>query len=190
MPLTVRIHRDRNRVSSRNRPWLSIGVASMSPRRPLTTNVLPSRMLTELRDMSGLLCVERGVHEGRSRAKAQHDPGPEPAVAFLIDESAQRSDDDVHLAAQQLDQILARRADGGDVDRSLVVREGEVTIVDDEHPQRLVPDRQAYAPADAGESGRVRLPPLCLGLAPVTLVLHDAALQPSGVTAGLPRSSI
>jgi len=45
-PLIVRIHFDRNRVSKENRPLVSSGVASMSPRLSQTTNVFPSRMLT------------------------------------------------------------------------------------------------------------------------------------------------
>src|SRR6185503_19098291 len=45
-PSTVRIQRDRKRVSLWKRPWVSVGDASTSPRRSLTTNVLPSKMLT------------------------------------------------------------------------------------------------------------------------------------------------
>ena len=46
MPLTVRIQRDRKRVSLRKSPWFSVGVASRSPRGSLTTKVLPSRIET------------------------------------------------------------------------------------------------------------------------------------------------
>src|SRR4029077_19643982 len=42
----VRTQRDRNRVSYVNRPVGSSSEASISPRESLTTNVLPSRILT------------------------------------------------------------------------------------------------------------------------------------------------
>jgi len=45
IPLTVSSQRERKRVSQPNRPWVSVGRASMSPRMSLTTKVLPSRML-------------------------------------------------------------------------------------------------------------------------------------------------
>src|SRR5262245_17462494 len=190
MPLMVRIQRDRNRVSSRNRPWLSIGVASMSPRRSLTTKVLPSRMLTVLSGMSGLPCVERGVHEGGPCAEAEHDRRAERPVALLVNDPAQGRDDDVDLAAQQPDQVLARRADGGDVDGSLVVRQREVTVVDDQYAQRLVSDQQAHAPGDSGERRRLRLPPLSRDLALLTLVFHDIVLPSLWRHRPLPRPSI
>ena len=45
-PSMVRTHFDRNRVSNEKRPVGSVSDASMSPRASLTTNVLPSRILT------------------------------------------------------------------------------------------------------------------------------------------------
>ena len=43
---TVSTHRERKRVSNENSPVGSVSDASMSPRSSLTTNVLPSRILT------------------------------------------------------------------------------------------------------------------------------------------------
>src|SRR5438477_13207212 len=44
-PSTVRIQRERNRVSHAKSPRASVGEASISPRKSLTTKLLPSRTL-------------------------------------------------------------------------------------------------------------------------------------------------
>src|SRR5260370_18407036 len=61
----VRTQRERKRVSHANRPWVSTGVASMSPARSLTTKVLPSRMLTVFSAI--------GITHGSLNTQAQRD---------------------------------------------------------------------------------------------------------------------
>jgi hypothetical protein len=77
------------------------------------------------------------------------------SVALLANEPAQPATTMLISPRRSLIRF-ARRADDGDVDRFLVVGQ-RVTIVDDQHAQRLVPDRQAHAPTDSGER-RLRLP--------------------------------
>src|SRR4029079_11346552 len=155
MPLMVRIQRDRKRVSSRNRPWLSVGVASMSPRRSLTTNMLPSRMLTVLSDMgSRVLSVERGVDERGARAQAEDHLDAKFAVAVLADLAAQRRHDRVELAPQQLHQQLTGRAPDGHGDTATVLLQRQVSVVDHQHAMRLIAHHQAYPSGHAGQRRR------------------------------------
>ena len=71
----VRTQRDRNRVSSMNSPWFSVGVASMSPRRSLTTKALPSRMLTVLSAIAQVSLPSNGVC-------TNGDPARRPRITF------------------------------------------------------------------------------------------------------------
>src|SRR6185503_11893712 len=81
-PLMVKIQRERNRVSSRNKPWVSVGDASRSPRRSLTTNSLPSRMLMVPSDISRPPLGE----DRRRRTERQQRGQAEPPVPLDLNE--------------------------------------------------------------------------------------------------------
>src|SRR5262245_17172018 len=115
----VSTHFDRCRVSNEKRPVGSVRDASMSPRASLTTNVLPSRMLTR-----------SAIVWSREEPLEEHE---ELRIAFHLYGAPQRGRHGVDLAAHHPVEKLRVGADRR-VGLAVGMRDNHVAAVDLDEP--------------------------------------------------------